>query len=196
MLLPKVALDGIVAGTVTRAYRSWLRPTVRAGGTLNTKIGQLAIDAVEVVDPATITDGDARAAGATSAAELVAGLRHGEGRVVYRIDFHLAGDDPRIALRADADLDAAAIEQLRTRLARMDQRSVDGAWTRRYLELIRDRPAQVARELAPLVGMPRDEFKTRVRRLKTLGLTESLPVGYRLSPRGAALLAALRSDAG
>ena len=29
-------------------------------------------------------------------------------------------------------------------------------------------------------------FKRDVRRLKELGLTESLPVGYRLSPRGEA----------
>jgi hypothetical protein len=35
-------------------------------------------------------------------------------------------------------------------------------------------------------------FKTDVRKLKGLGLTESLEVGYRLSPRGVALLAALR----
>jgi hypothetical protein len=31
-------------------------------------------------------------------------------------------------------------------------------------------------------------FKRDVRKLKELGLTESLEVGYRLSPRGAALL--------
>ena len=34
--------------------------------------------------------------------------------------------------------------------------------------------------------MERDPFKIRVRRLKDLGLTESLDVGYRISPRGAA----------
>jgi hypothetical protein len=31
-------------------------------------------------------------------------------------------------------------------------------------------------------------FKLNVRKLKALGLTESLEVGYRLSPRGAAFL--------
>ena len=34
-------------------------------------------------------------------------------------------------------------------------------------------------------------LKTQIRKLKALGLTESLEVGYRLSPRGAALLKAL-----
>lgn len=36
----------------------------------------------------------------------------------------------------------------------------------------------------------RPTVKAGVRKLKELGLTESLAVGYRLSPRGAALLAA------
>lgn len=34
-------------------------------------------------------------------------------------------------------------------------------------------------------------FKRRVRQLKELGLTESLEVGYRLSPRGRAVLECL-----
>ena len=38
--------------------------------------------------------------------------------------------------------------------------------------------------------MDRPAFKLNVRKLKALGLTESLEVGYRLSPRGAAFLAA------
>ena len=40
-------------------------------------------------------------------------------------------------------------------------------------------------ELAAAAGQERAYFKLRVRRLKALGLTESLEVGYRLSPRGA-----------
>jgi hypothetical protein len=37
--------------------------------------------------------------------------------------------------------------------------------------------------------MERLPFKANVRKLKALGLTESLDIGYRLSPRGEALLA-------
>lgn len=40
--------------------------------------------------------------------------------------------------------------------------------------------------------MGKDELKVRVRRLKELGLTESLDVGYRLSKRGRGLLAATK----
>jgi hypothetical protein len=63
-----------------------------------------------------------------------------------------------------------------------------GAWTARALALISRKPGVVSTELARELGLPRFEFKRRVRRLKELGLTESLEVGYRISPRGRALL--------
>jgi hypothetical protein len=108
---------------------------------------------------------------------------------LYRVGLRFVGEDPRVALRADDDLDAAAVEAIRARLARTD-RAAPEPWTRAYLELVAERPGVVARELAAGIGTERDPFKVRVRRLKELGLTESLEVGYRLSPRGAAYLAA------
>jgi len=53
-------------------------------------------------------------------------------------------------------------------------------------------PGVVSTVLAEQLGLDRPSFKLNVRKLKALGLTESLEVGYRLSPRGSALLAALR----
>ena len=44
--------------------------------------------------------------------------------------------------------------------------------------------------VAARLGRDRKSFKTDVRKLKELGLTESLEVGYRLSPRGRAWLQA------
>ena len=85
----------------------------------------LAVDAVAEVDPAAITEDDARAAGFGSLAEL-----------------------------------------------------------RRRL----DRPEVRAADLAAAAGRERLAFKADVRKLKELELTESLEVGYRLSPRGRALL--------
>jgi hypothetical protein len=41
-----------------------------------------------------------------------------------------------------------------------------------------------------LAGRERAPFKLDVRKLKNLGLTESLEIGYRLSPRGRAYLVA------
>lgn len=184
MLLPARLYDGIASGEVTVAFRAWLRPTVKAGGTLITPAGQLAIDSVEVVDPSGITDTDARRAGATDVDAVRADLRSGEGRDIYRIAFHLAGADPRIALRERTDLDDAEWAKLQKKLDAMDGRSTDGPWTAKVLGVIAARPGTVSTVLAEEVGIDRPEFKLRVRRLKALGLTESLGTGYRLSPLG------------
>ena len=57
------------------------------------------------------------------------------------------------------------------------------------LRLIADRPGVRAGDLAESLGRERLAFKADVRKLKSLGLTESLDVGYRLSPRGEAWIA-------
>ena len=67
-----------------------------------------------------------------------------------------------------------------------------GPWAIEYLETIARQPGVRAPDLAAGFGMETHAFKLRVRRLKELGLTESLRIGYRLSPRGEALLRELR----
>jgi hypothetical protein len=184
VLIPIAVLRRIEAGEVTLAFRAWSRPTVRTGGHLTTAIGRLAIDAIDPVDPAAITDAEARAAGAADADALRASLRIGPGRTTYRIALRLDGPDPRLALREDADLDPDARADLDRRLDAMDRRTPSGPWTRRTLGAIAEHPGVVSTELASLLGQERQELKVRIRRLKALGLTESLEVGYRLSPRG------------
>lgn len=71
------------------------------------------------------------------------------------------------------------------RLARLDR---NGAWTRTTLQLIERYPGVVSTTLARHVQQDRATFKLNVRKLKELGLTESLDIGYRLSPRGEAVL--------
>src|SRR5690554_5601206 len=88
---------GLADGTITVAFRRWKRPTVKAGGTLQTGGGLLGIDTVDVIDEGDITDDDARRAGCRDRDEVLAGLRP-EG-TLYRIRFHRIGDDPRVALR-------------------------------------------------------------------------------------------------
>lgn len=74
----------------------------------------------------------------------------------------------------------------------MDERAKGGPWVLATLEIIARRPATNAEALATELGLARDVFKPRERRLKELGLTESLDVGYRLSLRGKAALERLR----
>jgi len=195
VLLDARTLRGIQDGTVTLAFRRWTVPRVRVGTRQRTRVGVVEVTSVERVplgpDGAPlVSDDDARLAGAASPERLLARGAAREGDL-YRVGLRFAGADPRVALRADADLDDAAVEAICARLARMD-RAAPEPWTRAYLELVATHPGVVARELAAGVGMERDPFKVRVRRLKELGLTESLDVGYRLSPRGAAFLDATR----
>lgn len=104
----------IAGGQVTLAFRRWRKPTGRTGRTLTTPVGVPAIDAVEIVSPDAIDEGQAQRAG------------------------------------------YACLQAVR-------------------------------------LGRETLTFKADVRKLKALGLTESLEDGYRLSARGEALLAARRS---
>jgi hypothetical protein len=87
------------------------------------------------------------------------------------------------------------LQTLRERLRRLDARATE-PWTFRVLELIETHPALRAADLCKKAEQERVPFKINVRKLKALGLTESLEVGYRLSPRGRALLQAIRSQTG
>ena len=189
MLFRPATLKGIADGTVTRAYRTWDRPRVRPGGRQRTPAGVVAFDAVEPVARESLTDADARAAGVVSLAELLELVDRRAG-TIYRIDLHLAGPDPRVALR-ETEPHAAETAALLRRLERLDRASRHGAWTEPVLRVIDERPGTRAADLAAGFGRERDPFKLDVRKLKELGLTESLRPGYRLTPRGRAVLAAL-----
>ena len=107
---------------------------------------------------------------------------------LYRIRFHVAGPDPRIALRAAADLTPEERAAIAARLARLDARAATGRGRRRPCARSSARRA-CARATSPRGSAASgSKFKTDVRKLKALGLTESLAVGYRLSPRGRAYL--------
>jgi hypothetical protein len=188
MLFRQAFLAGIRAGTITLAFRRWRRPTVKSGGTLLTPIGQLRLGVVTPVSLGDITLADARRAGWATLEALHQELQRGSGGQIYRIELGSLGADPRVALRARR-LDAENADGLTARLDRMDARAASGAWTRRTLELIRDHPAERASDLCATLGLAKEPFKANVRKLKALGLTESLEVGYRLSPRGRAYLA-------
>jgi hypothetical protein len=188
VLLERRARDGILSGSVTVLYRRWRRAQVVGGRSYRTVAGLIAVDAVEVIDPALLTDADARPAGYESAAALRADLR-GTDDPVFRLVVRPAdGPDPREQLAAEADLSPADVTEIDRRLARLDRAARAGPWTAATLAAIRENPGRRAGDLAAGAGRQTPRFKLDVRKLKALGLTHSLPVGYRLSPRGEAYL--------
>ena len=193
MLFRQHFLDGLRNGAVTLAFRRWRRPSVRAGGTLLTPIGQLHIGSIRQVTTDQISAADARRAGYESREALVAELeRRAEGDV-YRIELGPLAPDPRVALRKALAADEGEIQSVLKRLHRFDSRPDGHPWTKRTLEVLQSHPGVRAGDLCELVGQQKAQFKLNVRKLKALGLTESLETGYRLSPRGQALLDRLRS---
>ena len=195
MLLRTAALERIARGEVSLVFRRWRRPTVRTGGTLRTAVGMLRIREVAVVDESDVSDGDATAAGYASRAALLADLAAPEGRRLYRVAVEFGGADPRIALREQDELSDAEVEDLLRRLRRLDARSAEGPWTLRVLAAIDEQPGVVSSTLAERLGCERGWLKPQVRKLKNLGLTVSLRVGYELSPRGRVVLAHLQGRA-
>jgi hypothetical protein len=174
VLFKKSQLDGIADGSIDLTFRRWDAPRVRAGSQQRTAAGVIAFDAVERVDD--LSDEEARRAGWASRDAVFKQFSRRDGDL-YRIELHLAGPDPRAVLR-----ETPPTPELRRRVERM------GPWATDYLRLIAENPGVRAPDLAAGLGMETRAFKLRVRRLKELGLTESLRIGYRLSPRGEALL--------
>lgn len=190
VLLPPKVAHGVADGSVTLAFRRWRKQDVRPGSEFRTVAGVVRVDAVEVVDPAAITDADAVAAGWPDAERLRRQLdkapqdRQGGDPPTYRVELSWAGEDPRIALREDADLTDADVAAIDAKLERLDRASSHGPWTMATLDVIRRRPHTRAPDLAAELGRERDPFKIDVRKLKGLGLTRSFEVGYEVSPRG------------
>ena len=183
MLLRTAVLERIVRGEISLVFRRWRRPTVRTGGTLRTALGVLRILEVAKVAESDVTDLDAAAAGCASRAALLDGCGSRAGQL-YRIAVEYAGADPRIALRQRDALSDADVDDILRRLNRLDAQSPTGAWTLRVLAEIEGRPAVAARVLAQRLRCEKDWLKPQIRKLKDLGLTVSLPIGYELSPRG------------
>ncbi|WP_309083781.1 ASCH domain-containing protein [Chelativorans sp.] len=194
MLIKQAVLEGIARGEITLAFRRWKKPTVTPGTALRTALGELSIRAVSLVEEASLTEEDARRAGFASLPELKEGLRRDDGRALYRIEFCGLEPDRRTMLREEP-LDSKEAASLAAKLARWDKAGGEDGYHRRVLELIAAEPGIPAGRLAGKLGVEKLKFKRDVRKLKELGLTESLKVGYRISPRGKGLLDMLGTGA-
>jgi hypothetical protein len=186
--------DGIHSGEIVLAFRRWKRSQVVAGHRYRTGIDMVEVESVDLIEPSSVDATQARAAGYASVGDLLADLRGDPALPVYRIRLRrIDAPDPRDELARSASLTEADLAAITARLARMDRSSSRGPWTAAVLALIAERPGIVSTVLAEALGWERQDFKLHVRRLKELGLTLSLDVGYRLSPRGESYLNDMRT---
>jgi len=186
--------DGVAEGKITAAYRRWAEPRVVEGRIYRTNAGRIEIDSIRKVNPDLISDydDDIFAADRQNAKDVRRRLRGNEDWPTFLIKFHLVeGPDPREELAASAELSAEDLEELRTKLAKLDETSRHGAWTTQTLQKIQSTPATRAADLAADFGRDTISFKQDIRKLKNLGLTYSLETGYELTPRGQAYLNSL-----
>lgn len=93
MLLKRDLLEDIKAGKIDLIFRRWNRPTVKAGGTLKTKVGLLAIKSITDMSPDDVTDAEAQRAGFKDVADFRRWLdTMKDGSLFQRIEVAYAGE--------------------------------------------------------------------------------------------------------
>ena len=190
MMIRPVELAAIKAGELDLAFRRWDRPRVKVGTRMRTAVGLIEVTGVEKVNASALTRDDATRSGTGTVAALRRALDAREDKrdqPIWRVTLTYAGSDPRADLREQVPT-PDEMDELIAWLDRLDAASRTGPWTRQSLDLIDRNPAVRAPELAAQLGRETQPWKTDVRKLKEKGLTESLAIGYRLSPRGEALV--------
>jgi hypothetical protein len=187
VLLNRDTAEGIANGSITLVLRRWDAPRAKVGGTQRTVAGTIRVhDITEYPGRYRVTAAQARAAGYPDAKTAQKELNRRPARHTYVIAVSYLAPDERPELASDDRLSDADVDAITARLDRWD--AATEPWTRQYLKMIGDNETVRAPDLAARVGLDVPRFKRRVRQLKGLGLTISLDVGYRLSPRGRAYL--------
>ncbi|MCD6304232.1 MAG: ASCH domain-containing protein [Planctomycetes bacterium] len=96
LLMKKRFFEEIRAGTKTTTLRYWKRRRVREGSVHTVPgLGKIRIESVRAIDPAELTDRDARSDGFKSVDAMLAALDElyppdrRDGRRLYRVSFRL-----------------------------------------------------------------------------------------------------------
>ena len=181
--------EPIRRGEITCSIRIWHRPRVSVGKRYSLLPGAIEVERIQEIGFEALTPVLARRSGFASLVELLKVAKHGAGERVFLIEFRYVDKPSKSASKDNGVPSDAEIKTLLVKLEAMDRRA-GRAWTRDTLAAIDREPGRRAAELAAELQRPRDDFKKDVRKLKALGLTISLEVGYRLSLRGAACVAA------
>jgi hypothetical protein len=89
--------NDVLAGDITLSVRLWKRPRVKPGGRYRVGLGEIEVDAIELVPFAAITRADVRRAGEPDRETLRQRAAHAgpidEDTLVYRIEFHTVSAD-------------------------------------------------------------------------------------------------------
>ena len=95
MQFSKELRDDVAAGDITVTFRLWRRPQVKVGGICRVGRAEIAVDRIEQVPFARITDADVRRAGEQDRESLRERAAHagpiGDDTLLYRIAFHVVG---------------------------------------------------------------------------------------------------------
>ena len=179
--------EAIRAGEVTVTFRNWRRPHAKVGNVYRLRGGgAVRVTGLAPVRLDDVSDDDAVRAGFRDAQALAAFVGVDPEAEVTRVDFEVLAEAPR------KEAPRLGLEDVLARLATTDRRSAK-PWTGVALALIEAHPGTRAADLAVAAGLETAKFKGNVRRLKALGLTQSLEVGYRLTDLGEEVAAALRN---
>ena len=85
--------NDILAGDITLSVRLWKRPQVKQGGRYRVGLGEIEVDAIELVPFAAVTGEDVGRAGEPDRETLRRRAAHAgpidEDTLVYRIEFHV-----------------------------------------------------------------------------------------------------------
>jgi hypothetical protein len=86
----------VIAGDLTVSYRLWTRPKVKIGGRYPVGPAVIEVDSIELVPFSTITAADLRRACEPDLETLRRRAAHAgpvdDDTLLYRIEFHVAGD--------------------------------------------------------------------------------------------------------
>ena len=93
MLIKLDVLEAIKRGEITLQFRRWSRPSVKAGGTLKTKVGLMRIGRIDEMRPEDVSEAEARQAGFADVAAFRRWLdTMKEGPIFQRIEISYLGD--------------------------------------------------------------------------------------------------------
>ena len=87
--------EGIQRGEITCSIRIWKRLHVKVGGRYKLGAGEIEVTSIRRIELSDITPELARASGFLGVVDLVKTAKHGEGEIVYLLDFRYRGPSAR-----------------------------------------------------------------------------------------------------